>query len=93
MYPITLSYSYAETTTRVLHGRTQVTFTDPADLNIDMTFSEFVQRSTSGPEPSEVLKYIFEHYDEEQMREELLKLPGGNRYLAALTRLVHEVAA
>ncbi|MBD2803058.1 hypothetical protein ABLB84_06220 [Xenorhabdus szentirmaii] len=91
MYPTTISHSYVEIKQYLRHGRTYTEYTYLGDLSIDMPFSEYVLRSTSGLEPSEILKYILDHYDEERLKEELLKLPGGNRYLAALTRLEHEV--
>ncbi|WFQ80227.1 hypothetical protein PXH59_03405 [Xenorhabdus sp. SF857] len=91
MHPITLSYTYAETTSRTLHGRTQVIFKDPADLHIDMTFSEFAKRSN--PEPGEMLAYLMTHCDEEQIAEELKKAGYGYRHLMAIAQHMHKEAA
>ncbi|CDG19958.1 protein of unknown function [Xenorhabdus poinarii G6] len=93
MHPTTISHTYVEIKKFIRHGREYTEYTYLGDLQIDMSFSEFVKRSKSGPEPSEVLKYIMAHYDEERLTEEFQKMPGGNRYLAALTRQVHKEVA
>ncbi len=91
MYPATISYSCFVAKNSVRNGRNYTTYTDLGDMQFDIPFSEFAKRSD--PCIREILAYIMAHCDEERVREELLKLPGGNRYLAALTRQVHKEVA
>ncbi len=91
MYPITLSYTYAETTSRTLHGRTQVIFTDPADLQIDMTFSEFAKRSN--PDPSEIITYLVNNCDEASLVEAIIKSGMGRKIAMELAQQLHREAA
>ncbi|MBC8949337.1 hypothetical protein [Xenorhabdus sp. TS4] len=88
---ITLSYTYAETTSRTLHGRTQVIFTDPADLQIDMTFSEFAKRSD--PDHSEIISHLVTNCDEVSLVESIIKSGMGRKIAVELTRQLHREAA
>ncbi|WP_338885164.1 hypothetical protein [Xenorhabdus sp. TH1] len=91
MYPITLSYTYAETISRTQHGRTQVVFKDLADLQIDMTFSEFTKRSN--PDPSEIITHLVNNCDEVSLVEAIIKSGMGRKISMELNRQLHREAA
>ncbi|PHM46557.1 hypothetical protein [Xenorhabdus miraniensis] len=90
MYPITLSYTYAEITSRTLHGRTQTTFTNPADLHIDMPFSEFAKRSN--PDHSEMIAHIVNNSDEVSLVEAIIKSGMGRKIAMELNKQQREAA-
>ncbi|PHM56697.1 hypothetical protein Xsto_04144 [Xenorhabdus stockiae] len=90
MLPITLSYTYAEMTSRNLHGRTEITFTDPADLVLDIPFTEYAKRSS--PDISDMYTHIRTHCDEERAAEEMKKAGYTYREVMAIARyFVEEV--
>ncbi|MDX7992619.1 hypothetical protein [Xenorhabdus littoralis] len=93
MYPTTISYSCVVTANSVRHGHHYITYTDLGDLKIDMPFSEYVLRSTSGPDHGEMIAHLVKHSDEESLVESIIKSGMGRKIAMELNRkLFKEVA-
>lgn len=85
---LTIRYTYAEMTSRNRSGCTEIAFQNLNDVRIETgSFSEMAQYYS--PEPSEVVEYIINQYDEKSLAA-AIHLSGRGEMVARILNQLYE---